>query len=667
MTVTFGSGAPNVETVTRPEFDKKMADARAFNAQYHGMGTIVLRYLSTSLNGETATSKDVPRKDQIDLLQFYNERWNDFTDIIGPRPPEDPTTWMMVRPDGTFPHYRYAPYGRETTGEFEAWGCPDNPYYVRMMEGKIRAQAETGIDGSYVDWTQIAGGTCYCRYTRENFVRYLNEALPAEAAQNKYGTTDYGNIVLPRKRGDAFWMEWLAYRCRAVAEFHKKLRSAAREQNPHFMISGNVFGGFGYGPIAVDAAGNMEILGETDDFLYSEMQEFLDSAPRKDDRGMKITNSPALKFLAAASHGKPVIVYATEITPPIFPDPTEKCLSAMAQINIAEAEANHAVFREKRETPPGATAMYEFMSRNESDCVGAQLSSNVAVLASLNQYLADEISFAFSASRVLADRGLAHVMLVENDLVSGDLSAFDLIVVPGLPLLDLEKQKTLRNFTASGGTLLILGESGVKDAFNLPSKTNVFLEMLKTKTYPDKEVERILDKGKVAYIPIPIPSNRFLIPAKSKSEYTTFGPSMADVFPDIPEGYTRGRIDPVLRGILEKAADRVSELLDGKLTRLLSPRPFVEITCMWNPNRNRVLVHLVNYDVTVDGTITTAADVPVQILLPAGKNALRVDYSGSLSEMKQLPFRTILKDGRRLVLFTPDEVRIYGLAVLELE
>ena len=106
MTVTFGSGAPNVETVTRPEFDKKMADARAFNAQYHGMGTIVLRYLSTSLNGETATSKDVPRKDQIDLLQFYNERWHDFTDIIGPRPPEDPTTWMMVRPDGTFPHYR---------------------------------------------------------------------------------------------------------------------------------------------------------------------------------------------------------------------------------------------------------------------------------------------------------------------------------------------------------------------------------------------------------------------------------------------------------------------------------------------------------------------------------------------------------------------------------
>jgi len=667
MTVTFGSGAPNVETVTRPEFDKKMADARAFNALYHGMGTIVLRYLSTSLNGETATSKDEPRKDQIDLLRFYNERWHDFTDIIGPRPPEDPTTWMMVRPDGTFPHYRYAPYGRETTGGFEAWGCPDNPTYVRMMEGKIRAQAETGIDGSYVDWTQIAGGTCYCRYTRENFIRYLNEALPPEAAQSKYGTSDYGNIALPRKRGDAFWMEWLVYRCRAVAEFHGKLRTAAREVNPHFMISGNVFGGFGYGPIAYDAAGNMEMLGETDDFLYSEIQEFLDSAPRRDDRGMKITNGPALKFLSAASHGKPAVVYATEITPPIFPDPTEKCLSAMAQINIAEAAANHAVFREKRETPPGATAMYEFIAKNESDLVGAQLSSNVAVLASLNQYLADEISFAFSASRVISDRGIAHIMLVEKDLLSADLKKFDLIIIPHLPLLDVGKQEALKRFTEAGGTLLVIGRSGVKDAFNLPNPRNVFLEMLKAEGFPAGKLERRCGGGRIVFIPVDIPPGRFLIPAKSQSTFTTFGPTMADVFPDIPEGYTRGRIDPVLRGILKKAADRVVELLDGRLTRLDSPSPFVEITAMSSPKKDRLLVHLVNYDVTVDGAVTPAKNIEVQVLLPAGARIKQIRYSGSLSGMMPVTARTETREGRSLVRFTADEIQVYGLAVFELE
>jgi hypothetical protein len=667
MTVTFGSGAPNFESVTRGEFDIKITEAKAFNDRFHSMGFIVLRYLSTSLNGETATRNDEPRKDQIGLLRFYNERWRDFAELIGPIPPEDPTTWMMVRPDGTFPYYRYAPYGRETTGGFEAWGCPDNPYYVRMMEGKIRAQAQTGIDGSYVDWTQIAGGTCHCRYTRENFIRYLNEALPAEAAQKKYGTSDYRNIVLPRKRGDAFWMEWLVYRCRAVSEFHGKLRTAAREINPHFMISGNVYGGFGYGPIAYDAAGNMEMLGETDDFMYSEIQEFLDSAPRRDAQGMKITNGPALKFLAAASHGKPAVIYATEITPPIFPDPTEKCLSAMAQINIAEAAANHAVFREKRETPPGATAMYEFMAKNEPDLVGAQLSANVAVLASLNQYLADEISFAFSASRVLSDRGISHVMLVEKDLASERLGDFDMIVVPCLPLLELAQQESLKRFAEAGGTVLVLGRSGVKNGFNLPNPGNVFLGMLKAEDFPAGKMERRCGRGRIVFIPADIPPGCFLIPAKSQSTFTTFGPTMADVFPDIPEGYTRGRIDPALRGILENTADEVLRLLDGRLTRLGSPSPFVEITAMRNPKKNRLLVHLVNYDVTVDGTVTPARNVEVKVLLPKGVRIKQIRYSGSLSEMMPLTAATETSKGRSLVRFTAEEIRIYGLAVLELE
>src|SRR5262245_8361400 len=166
--------------------------------------------------------------------------------------------------------------------------------------------------------------------------------MPTEIGQAKYGIGNYEEVMLPQKRGDKFWMEWITYRGHVVAEFHKHLRTVARRYNPQFMISGNVFGGFGYGPIAYDAAGNMEMLASEgyDDFIYSEIQEFLDSAPRKDENGTKITNGPALKFLAAASHGKPVIVYATEITPPIFPNPTEKCLSAMAQINIAEAAAN---------------------------------------------------------------------------------------------------------------------------------------------------------------------------------------------------------------------------------------------------------------------------------------------------------------------------------------
>jgi len=670
MTVTFGSGAPNFETVSRAEFDQQMEKAKLTNRALHEQGYVVLRYLTSSLAGHTATNKDDPRKDQIELLKFWNERWGQFEDYIGPKPQEDPTTWITVRPDGTFPHYRYAPYGKETTGGFETWGCPNNPHFVRMMEGRVRAQAETGIDGSYIDWTQIAGGTCYCKYCQRNFALYLKKNLPEIAARAKYGTDDYDKVVSPKKRGDPFWMEWLAFRGNSVAEFHKHMGQVARKYNPNFMIAGNVFGGFGYGPIAYDAAGNMEMLGRDgyDGFVYSEIQERLDSAPRKDDRGTKITNSPALKFLAAVTHGKPVVVYATEITPPIFPNPTERCLSAMAQINIAEAVANRTVFREKRDTPPGATGVYKFLAANEPVLRNVRLYSNVGVVASLRQYLADELSFAFSTSRVLADAGISHVMLTEDDLLTPMLNQFDLVIVPYLPLLSTEHQEHLLGYAKSGKTLLVLGASGSKDQYGVRQSRVPLAEALGgTSDYPSTQQTRAVGKGKVVFLPLMVPSARFLIPMKSHGDYTTFGPTMADVFADIPEGYTRNRIDPALRGILEKVAEAVNKNLGPRVTRLTQRAPYVEISSMLETTGKRMFVHIVNYDVTVDGTITPARNLRLQVALPPGRTVSRIDWSGTLSEMRPLAPQSSSHQDRQILVVNLDEVPIYGLLSIELK
>ena len=663
MTVTFGSGAPDFDRTTRAAFDSSIAAAKTFNQSYHDKGYIVLRYLSTSLGGRSESNQDTPKKDQIRLLDFYNNRWQDFEDYIGPKPEQDPTTWIMVRPDGTFPFYRYAPYGRQSGAGFETWGVPVNPDYVRFMEGKVRAQAETGIDGSYVDWTQIAGGTSYDKYSKQSFIQYLKDNLPAEVAKAKYGTDQYDQIELPEKFGDKFWMEWITYRGHSVAEFHKHLRTVARKYNPYFLISGNVYGGFGYGPIAYDAAGNMEMLAREgyDDFIYSEMQEYLDLAPRKNEEGIKVTNSPAIKFLAAVTHGKPVIVYATEITPPIFPDPTEKCLSAMAQINIAEAVANHAIFREKRETPPGATEIYGFLSANRPNFIGAHLYSNIAILASLNQYLANEQSFAFSSSRVLADRGIGHAMIVEDDLLNSDLQDYDLIYVPYLPLLSEAKQEALKNYVESGGTLLILGESGTKDQFNLP-QNSVLAGMLGESSYPSDKTVINMGEGKIDFIPIVIPDSKFLIPKKEAMDVTTFGPSMADVFADIPEGYSRGRINPDLRKVLEQVADEIETLLPDKSSRLVNASPYLEMTTMRQKEKNIILVHIVNYDVVLDGTITPAENVTVKLRIPDGEKAKRIQYSGTLSEMQPVQF----DENAQAIQFVLPKVGIYGLAVIEL-
>jgi hypothetical protein len=668
MTVTFGSGAPNFDEVSRAEFDSKMEEAKKFNKTYHDSGFIVLRYLSTSLNGNSESNKDTPLKNQINYLKFYNEMWNDFADYIGPKPEEDPTTWIMVYPDGSFPYYRYAPYGQKTDEGFEAWGVPVNPNYLRVMEGKVRAQAETGIDGSYIDWTHIAEGTSYDKYSRQGFIKYLETFLPPEVCNQKYGISDYTNINLPVKRGDKFWMEWITYRGYQVAEFHKHLRNTARKYNPDFMISGNVFGGFGFGPIAYLGAGNMELLARDgyDDFIYSEIQEYLDSAPGNKN-GVKITNSPALKFLTAVSHGKPVIVYATEITPPIFPNPTEKCLSAMSQINIAEAVANHCIFREKRETPPGATAIYEFLAGNRHLLTGAQLYSNIAVLASLKQYLADEQSFAFSTSRVLTDRGIDHNFIVEDDLENNKLEEFNIIILPYLPLMSTDHQKLLVDYAEKGGTLFIIGQTGVKNQYNLVNKSNHFLETAGLKVYPSETLIKQAGSGKLIFIPLKIPEHKYLTEVKSNLDATTFGSSMVNIFADVPEAYTRNKIHPELRELLNYLAGEIEKTAGGSITKLESTSPFIEISTMINKSENAMLVHLVNYDVTIEGDITPVKDIKMGIKIPEGYRAGKVSFSGNLGVMNELKQEVIKLNGNNILIMSIPTVEVYGLAVIELK
>lgn len=662
MTITFGSGAPNVDEVTRAKFDSLMNEAKKFNDLYHDKGYIVLRYLSTSLNGDSETNKDIPKKEQINFLKFYNESWQDFEDYIGPKPQADPTSWIMVRADGSFPYYRYARYGEETDEGFEAWGVPVNPGYLRMMEGRIRAQAETGIDGSYIDWTHIAEETSYDEDSKKGFIEYLNKNLPAEIGKEKYGISDYSKIKFPEKRGEKFWMEWITYRGTQVAEFHKHMRTVARKYNPHFMVSGNVFGGFGYGPIAYLAAGNIEMLAKEgyDDFIYSEMQEYLDAAPRNKD-GVKITNSPALKYVSAAAHGKPVIVYATEITKPIFPNPTEKCLSAMSQINIAEAVANQCIFREKRETPQGATDMYSFLAKSRSDLIGSNLYSNIGILGSINQYLADEQSFAFSTSRVFSDLGISHVFLVEDDLLTEKVKQFDLIILPYMPLLSVKKQDALLEFVNTGGKLLVLGPSGSKDQYGLLNKNIPLLAAAQLAAYPDKMVSNSLGKGIIQFIPLKIPNHKYLTKYEQK-EGTFFGSSMVDVFADVPEAYTRNNMHPELRSILNSVAAETDKILNSKITKLELDNKFVEISTM-RKNDEHLLIHLVNYNVTLDGDITPAIDVKAQIAIPEGLTVKRITYSGILGQMKTLEY-TANQDGTINVIFPT--LNIYGMARVEL-
>ena len=83
LTLTFGSGAPNFEDASRAQFNAEMEKAKAANRAFHDKGYIVLRYLSSSLSGQSDTGESEPRKNQVRVLNFYREGWDAFADASG--------------------------------------------------------------------------------------------------------------------------------------------------------------------------------------------------------------------------------------------------------------------------------------------------------------------------------------------------------------------------------------------------------------------------------------------------------------------------------------------------------------------------------------------------------------------------------------------------------
>jgi len=85
---------------------------------------------------------------------------------------------------------------------------------------------------------------------------------------------------------------------------------------------------------------------------------------------------------------------------------------------------------------------------------------------------------------------------------------------------------------------------------------------------------------------------------------------------------------------------------------------------MQQMGNDRLLVHLVNYDVTVAGVQTPVEKVDLQICLPEGKKVKNINYSGTLSDMQPLEYQ--MKKSN-LVLVNIPRVEVYGLMVIEMK
>jgi len=193
-----------------------------------------------------------------------------------------------------------------------------------------------------------------------------------------------------------------------------------------------------------------------------------------------------------------------------------------------------------------------------------------------------------------------------------------------------------------------------------------FLDVLKLSSFPKNKLIQQLEKGKIIFLPLKIPHHKFLTFQKANADATTFGSSMVDIFADVPEAYTRANMHPDLKTILNNLAAEVRNILDGHLTVIETGLPFIEFTTMLKSNEH-ILVHLVNYNVTVEGDITPSKEIKTRIVIPDGSKVKRILYNGGLGDLYELNYEVINFNNGDLVEVTFPSLDIYGLARIELE
>ncbi|MFC2075444.1 hypothetical protein ACFLT7_00010 [candidate division KSB1 bacterium] len=646
--------------------DQRIADARENVKKFHDQGIHVIAYMTMGLSGESEKYEDTPLPEQISINAAYNEPglWGLLSEYYGPKPPEGPSHWARHTHDGRYSNYRFRhPNAERTGGRFEMFGCQDNPSYMQYISGVVRSIADGGHDGCYIDWTKVHGGTCYCEHSKRAFRQYLNEKVSFDYLRKRYGITSLANIEPPIDNTGALWREWLKFRSWSLAESHRILRAAAREINPNFLFSGNINGG-AYGNQAYTNGDDMELMGEVDDFLYSEIQYGIESVPRVEGE-TKIANSGPLKFLAAAAMQKPVWMYCIQ---PSHPKPIahEPALFNLIKLNIAEAYASHNTFSVVRETfgkpishfvHDGAEQIYKFMEENEPNAVGAKLAANVGIFCSINQFYSDEYSYFNPASRVLADNGIAHVMTVERDFSPAELAKYKVLVLPYVPLMSDSQAETIGSWVNDGGGLVVMGMCSSLDENGLRRTDLGLKEVLGfglKDDIPGQVTKKSYGKGRVVYIPL----NPLLVGRGDTRRSPLANDHMM---------YGQGKFPSQVKGSFESLADAVQWAADGDLSGKMTGSAMVELSTMEQKDKGVVLAHLVNYNVDLKGKVKPAGKVKATIMVPPGKKIAKVTVGSPTWATKEIKYSEKSGNQNKHIEFSIPEFDIYSLATIYYE
>ncbi|MCK4590590.1 MAG: hypothetical protein KAT86_02470 [Candidatus Latescibacteria bacterium] len=628
-------------------------------------GVALIYYLAaTRIRGDEAK--------RTEFYNFYDHRWEEYEDYFGPKP-ADPTAWARVISNG-----QPAIYTTESTPR-EHGICINKPRVRDYIKGAVHIAVDLGAQGIFFDDSPIF---CYCEYCDAKFRKHLGRKFSPAQLKEIFGVDDLDEVVSARfvnqrlvQMENPLFVEWRRYRAQNYVEYLAEIRDYGRSLDSNFILTDNSCTWEGEPYRQYDfAMGPLEEWMKVLDLMFIEAMQY---GNPKGNRSYKETNSSLLKYCQAACRGKPISHLTNMGTLKHIP-----AYEPLVELGIAECHAHGAAFiciprwngwkpeEVDVHTAPlmaGIEKYNRFLARNESLFIGAESYANVAVLCSLQQAYGKQMSYPMAISRMLSDEQIPHLILVDEDLETGEkLSRFDALLIPEAPMMSDRQIETVEWFAEKGGGVVIFGQTAWYDEYGRLRRERLGFHKLLQDMEPWGHIDVSIDPavginttrkgryggGRVVYIP----RDAYVGFPSTGREAVVLFKDMASITADRMSG-----INVVFEEIVEWAAG-------GRLSGYCSADSSVEYTLMHHPQNRQVLVHLVNYKVDVDGTVVEEKDIRLKAAMPDGKKPVSVQLiSPDFEEQSILDFTETQEGNLWFVEFVIPRLVIYDVVAIEVE
>jgi len=217
----------NIRLLSPGELSERIKRMKDYTDKFHAAGvTALIPYLcSRTIAGDHETRKG--------FWEFY-DKWNDYAQWVGQRPPEDPFTWVTRDRSGKITgDYPYAP------DYFAPWHryrpCVNNPHWRSYQQALVRLVAEAGYDGVFMD-NSHHDSLCFCNHCQQAFKNYILTLSKQEL--ETLGVKDPSIMDLLSETASAELVR--RFLVVSIARHLRALKEAARAVNQRFLIFPNI-------------------------------------------------------------------------------------------------------------------------------------------------------------------------------------------------------------------------------------------------------------------------------------------------------------------------------------------------------------------------------------------------------------------------------------------